>query len=76
VLLLLPQIGGRIIDSAFTIAFNPRYNPLLEAVKDATNTGENEYISMMLLLYCGGVASVASVAFVIDAYVADATTQC
>jgi hypothetical protein len=38
-LLLLLQIGGRIIDSAFTIAFNPRYDPLLEAVKDATNTG-------------------------------------
>uniref|UniRef100_A0A383W292 Methionine aminopeptidase 2 n=1 Tax=Tetradesmus obliquus TaxID=3088 RepID=A0A383W292_TETOB len=36
------QIGGRIIDSAFTVAFNPRYNPLLEAVKDATNTGVRE----------------------------------
>ena len=33
------QIGGRIIDSAFTVAFNPRYDPLLEAVKEATNTG-------------------------------------
>ncbi|KAF8059708.1 MAP2B [Scenedesmus sp. PABB004] len=33
------QIGGRIIDSAFTVAFNPRYDPLLAAVKDATNTG-------------------------------------
>ena len=30
---------GRIIDCAFTVAFNPRYDPLLEAVKDATNTG-------------------------------------
>lgn len=34
------QINGRIIDSAFTVAFNPRYNPLLEAVREATNTGE------------------------------------
>ena len=33
------QIGGRIIDCAFTVAFNPRYNPLLEAVQAATNTG-------------------------------------
>lgn len=39
---LLLQIGGRIIDSAFTVAFNPRYDPLLAAVKDATNTGIRE----------------------------------
>lgn len=36
------QIGGRIVDSAFTVAFNPRYDPLLQAVKDATNTGVRE----------------------------------
>jgi methionyl aminopeptidase len=36
------QIGGRIIDSAFTVAFNPRYDPLLAAVKEATNTGIKE----------------------------------
>lgn len=36
------QIGGRIIDSAFTVAFNPRYDPLLSAVKEATNTGIKE----------------------------------
>lgn len=36
------QINGHIIDSAFTVAFNPRYNPLLEAVRDATNTGIKE----------------------------------
>jgi methionyl aminopeptidase len=47
-LLLLLQIGGRIIDSAFTVAFNPRYNPLLEAVKDATNTG-NAYTAHFLV---------------------------
>ena len=34
------QINGRIIDSAFTVAFNPRYDPLLKAVQEATNTGE------------------------------------
>jgi len=33
------QIDGRIIDSAWTVSFNPVYDPLLEAVKEATNTG-------------------------------------
>ena len=33
------QIEGRIIDCAFTVAFDPKFDPLLEAVKDATNTG-------------------------------------
>merc|ERR1719443_1333682 len=33
------HVNGRIIDSAFTVAFNPKYDRLLEAVKDATNTG-------------------------------------
>ncbi|CAD5114434.1 DgyrCDS3566 [Dimorphilus gyrociliatus] len=36
------HIGGRIIDSAFTVAFNPKYDNLLKAVKDATNTGVKE----------------------------------
>lgn len=36
------HVNGRIIDSAFTMAHNPRYNPLLEAVKDATNIGIRE----------------------------------
>eukprot|EP00271_Cylindrocystis_brebissonii_P018170 TRINITY_DN5030_c0_g1_i3.p1 TRINITY_DN5030_c0_g1~~TRINITY_DN5030_c0_g1_i3.p1 ORF type:complete len:434 (+),score=100.85 TRINITY_DN5030_c0_g1_i3:117-1304(+) len=36
------QIGGRIIDSAFTIAFNPVYDPLLTAAREATNTGVKE----------------------------------
>ena len=31
--------SGRIIDSAFTVSFNPKYDNLLAAVKDATNTG-------------------------------------
>lgn len=33
------QIKGRIIDSAFTVAFNPKFDPLLDAVREATNTG-------------------------------------
>jgi methionyl aminopeptidase len=36
------HVGGRIIDSAFTVAFNPMYNPLLMAVEEATNTGVKE----------------------------------
>eukprot|EP00192_Tetraselmis_astigmatica_P005919 CAMPEP_0117669894 /NCGR_PEP_ID=MMETSP0804-20121206/12410_1 /TAXON_ID=1074897 /ORGANISM="Tetraselmis astigmatica, Strain CCMP880" /LENGTH=446 /DNA_ID=CAMNT_0005478051 /DNA_START=26 /DNA_END=1366 /DNA_ORIENTATION=+ len=36
------QINGRIIDCAFTWAPNPKFAPLLEAVKDATNTGIKE----------------------------------
>lgn len=33
------HIKGRIIDCAFTLTFNPKYDRLLQAVKDATNTG-------------------------------------
>ena len=33
------HINGRIIDCAWTVAFNPRYDPLLAAVKAATNEG-------------------------------------
>lgn len=33
------HVNGRIVDSAFTMAFDPVYDPLLAAVKDATNTG-------------------------------------
>lgn len=33
------QIDGRIIDCAWTVAFNPRYDPLLEATREATNAG-------------------------------------
>lgn len=33
---------GRIVDCAFTVAFNPKYDKLLEAVKDATYTGIRE----------------------------------
>ena len=36
------HVGGLLIDWAFTIAFNPKYDNLLQAVKDATNTGIKE----------------------------------
>jgi len=33
------QIDGRIIDSAWTVAFNPKYDELLKAVEEATDAG-------------------------------------
>nr|KAG5686346.1 hypothetical protein BaRGS_008360 [Batillaria attramentaria] len=36
------HINGHIIDCAFTLTFNPKYDQLLAAVKDATNTGIRE----------------------------------
>ena len=36
------HVNGRIIDCAFTVAFNPVYDNLLMAAKDATNTGIKE----------------------------------
>jgi len=36
------HINGRIVDSAFTMSFDPVYDNLLLAVKDATNTGIRE----------------------------------
>lgn len=36
------HINGHIIDCAFTVAFDPKYDKLLEAVKDATDTGIKE----------------------------------
>ena len=33
------QIDGRIIDCAWTVAFDEKFDPLLEAVKEATETG-------------------------------------
>ncbi|XP_075217387.1 methionine aminopeptidase 2-like [Lycorma delicatula] len=33
------HINGRIIDCAWTLSFNPKYDKLIEAVRDATNTG-------------------------------------
>lgn len=36
------HVNGKIVDSAFTMAFDPTYDNLLEAVKEATNTGIRE----------------------------------
>ncbi|KAF2184316.1 methionine aminopeptidase 2-like protein [Zopfia rhizophila CBS 207.26] len=36
------HINGRIVDSAFTMTFDPVYDNLVAAVKDATNTGVRE----------------------------------
>ena len=36
------HINGRIVDSAFTMAFDPQYDNLLESVREATNTGIKE----------------------------------
>jgi methionyl aminopeptidase len=36
------HVNGHIIDSAFTFTFDPKYDRLLAAVKDATNTGLRE----------------------------------
>eukprot|EP00892_Ulva_mutabilis_P001534 jgi/Ulvmu1/11381/UM075_0043.1 len=33
------QVNGHIIDSAFTVAFNPKFDPLKAAVKEATDMG-------------------------------------
>lgn len=33
------HLNGRIVDSAFTVSFDPQYDNLLASVKDATNTG-------------------------------------
>jgi methionyl aminopeptidase len=33
------QIDGRIVDCAWTVSFNPRYDPLLQSVREATDTG-------------------------------------
>ncbi|OIW09314.1 hypothetical protein TanjilG_01285 [Lupinus angustifolius] len=36
------HIDGYIVDCAFTVAFNPVFDPLLEASREATNTGIKE----------------------------------
>lgn len=33
------HVKGRIVDSAFTMSWNPAYENLLKAAQDATNTG-------------------------------------
>ncbi|KAK6931981.1 Peptidase M24 [Dillenia turbinata] len=36
------HVNGYIVDCAFTVAFNPMFDPLLEASREATNTGVKE----------------------------------
>ncbi|CAB3409419.1 unnamed protein product [Caenorhabditis bovis] len=36
------HVRGRLIDSAFTVHFDPKYDTLVEAVKEATNAGIRE----------------------------------
>jgi methionyl aminopeptidase len=36
------QIDGQIIDSAWTVSFKPRYDNIMMAVKEVTNTGIKE----------------------------------
>lgn len=36
------HVRGRLIDSAFTVHFDPKFDPLVEAVKEATNAGIKE----------------------------------
>jgi len=33
------HVNGRIIDCAWTVTFNPKYDELVKAIKDSTNTG-------------------------------------
>lgn len=42
------HVNGRIIDCAFTVAFDPKYDNLLAAVKDATNTGIKVLLALLL----------------------------
>jgi methionyl aminopeptidase len=44
------HIDGHIVDSAFTVAFNPMFDPLLAASRDATYTGIKVLILFLLLL--------------------------
>ena len=50
------HINGRIIDCAWTVAFNPKYDELLKAVREATNMGiqviENEASVGSLEQFC------------------------
>jgi methionyl aminopeptidase len=42
------HVDGHIIDCAFTLAFEPQFDPLLEAVKAATNQGIKVSVSVGL----------------------------
>eukprot|EP00258_Populus_trichocarpa_P028155 XP_024444174.1 methionine aminopeptidase 2B isoform X3 [Populus trichocarpa] len=44
------HIDGRIVDCAFTVAFNPMFDPLLEASREATNTGIKGLMCVYVML--------------------------
>lgn len=46
------HVNGRIVDSAFTMSWNPDYQNLLDAVKDATNTGVKVVLTQRTSLLC------------------------
>lgn len=46
------HVNGRIVDSAFTVAANPVYDNLLEAVMATTNTGLKVRTTHLDLLWC------------------------
>ena len=41
------HVNGRIVDSAFTVSFNPIYDNLVAAVKAATNTGLKVHVTVL-----------------------------
>jgi methionyl aminopeptidase len=53
------HINGWIVDSAFTLAFDPTYDNLLAAVKDATNTGIKVISSRSVYWLYDGLTTVA-----------------
>ena len=44
------HVNGRILDSAFTLSFDHRYDKLIEAVKAATDTGVR--VSLLIINQC------------------------
>lgn len=44
------HVRGRILDSAFTLTFEPTYDKLLEAVRAATNSGIQVFIRSYLAI--------------------------
>jgi methionine aminopeptidase len=48
------HVKGRIVDSAFTMSWDPTYDKLLEAVKAATDTGVRVSSAVpVIFLVCG-----------------------
>ncbi|CAE6048721.1 unnamed protein product [Arabidopsis arenosa] len=50
------HIDGHIVDSAFTVAFNPMFDPLLAASREATYTGIKVLILFLLLIICASAS--------------------